>query len=380
MKTIPNFPSYSITEDGTVYKDGTQVAQMLNGGYMCVNLKSAENKRSLEKVHRLVAATYLARPEKSKFVYHIDGDKMNNHYTNLRWSISGVVDEASHFKSTLNGKVYKSSELEEMASRHNLPVYTIRNRLIDGWEEYDMQRGYRDCDVVEVDGILLATTHWSWNTGIYKLSDYLTLVARDNRNKEQEVRRAEHRHERFLSEIKQSRVVPKQVHQVYNSIIRRCEDPSAKSYSHYGGSGVYVDNAWDSSYAFYLWWVDNYVAGWEIDKDIGSCMAGGEVFYGPSTCNYIPRRLNLFISTLRYPGITQTDDKTWEVNIQDKAGRFGHKTYKLTGNSELDVFEQWLLYKYQKLEFILDAYPKTPQKVRDYLLRGGLECLLKYPK
>ena len=37
------------------------------------------------KVHRLVAKYFVANPYNYNIVDHIDGDKLNNHYKNLRW-------------------------------------------------------------------------------------------------------------------------------------------------------------------------------------------------------------------------------------------------------------------------------------------------------
>lgn len=72
-------------------------------GYLQVKLYENDNKRHSRLVHRLVAMTYLDYDESKVYkgknsggltVDHIDGNKLNNHYTNLRW-----VD----FLSNVNG-------------------------------------------------------------------------------------------------------------------------------------------------------------------------------------------------------------------------------------------------------------------------------------
>ncbi len=38
------------------------------------------------KVHRLVAEAFIPNPHQLPYVLHKDGDRENNHYTNLEWS------------------------------------------------------------------------------------------------------------------------------------------------------------------------------------------------------------------------------------------------------------------------------------------------------
>lgn len=55
-------------------------------------------------------------------------------------------------------------------------------------------------------------------------------------------------------------------------------------------SNVSVCTEWLVFSRFKHWWVDNYVYGWQLDKDL---LSDGRV-YSPSTCIYIPRWLNVF--------------------------------------------------------------------------------------
>lgn len=45
---------------------------------------------------------------------------------------------------------------------------------------------------------------------------------------------------------------------------------------------------------FLVWWHENYIPDFELDKDIGSCLQNLEIkTYGPQTSQFIPKWLNL---------------------------------------------------------------------------------------
>lgn len=56
-----------------------------NNGYLCINLSDGR-KSIFYTVSRLVAQYYIENPENKEYVNHIDGNKLNNIYTNLEWS------------------------------------------------------------------------------------------------------------------------------------------------------------------------------------------------------------------------------------------------------------------------------------------------------
>lgn len=75
-------------EDGTVYSNFSNKflkPDILKLGYRQYSL-SINGKKKRYKAHRLVALLFLPTPEKEKnMVDHLDGDKTNNHYSNLEW-------------------------------------------------------------------------------------------------------------------------------------------------------------------------------------------------------------------------------------------------------------------------------------------------------
>lgn len=55
------------------------------GGYYVVNLHK-DGKSKVHQVHALVAQAFLANPNNLPVVNHKDGDKSNNHVSNLEWA------------------------------------------------------------------------------------------------------------------------------------------------------------------------------------------------------------------------------------------------------------------------------------------------------
>lgn len=91
MKPIQGYPDYFICADGSVisYRRRRTPLKMnqskIKGGYLQVKLYSAPYKAKQHLVHRLVAQYYIPNPNNLPEVHHIDGDKTNNHVSNLAW-------------------------------------------------------------------------------------------------------------------------------------------------------------------------------------------------------------------------------------------------------------------------------------------------------
>ena len=60
-----------------------EIASFNGKGYRRVRIQGKNFK-----VHRLVAEAFVPNPDNFPHVLHIDGDRHNNHYTNLEWSKS----------------------------------------------------------------------------------------------------------------------------------------------------------------------------------------------------------------------------------------------------------------------------------------------------
>lgn len=101
---LPNFSvelecllDYYITIDGKIYSKNNRGYLNLaisDGGYYCINIKKKKYY-----AHRLVAMAYLDTPPPEKNqVNHIDGNKLNNHVSNLEWVTHN--ENSKHSKQT----------------------------------------------------------------------------------------------------------------------------------------------------------------------------------------------------------------------------------------------------------------------------------------
>jgi len=113
-KGVLNFPDYEVSEDGRVRR--TTDLHMPLGGisrpagtelkpkrwnrhkYLLYRLHKNGNTRSVY-AHRLVAETFLGLPPFPKAeVAHGDGNRLNNHVSNLRWAthLENIQDAVRH--------------------------------------------------------------------------------------------------------------------------------------------------------------------------------------------------------------------------------------------------------------------------------------------
>ncbi len=94
-KTIEGYSKYQVSNDGFLMqiKNGIILKLHLDKSKLCkdysryiVSLKRDDKVMKKHKIHRLVAQAFVPNPDNKLEVDHIDGDPLNNHYTNLRWS------------------------------------------------------------------------------------------------------------------------------------------------------------------------------------------------------------------------------------------------------------------------------------------------------
>lgn len=129
IKGFEDFNNYIIYEDGRVYSLSSN--KFLkdtydSNDYQYINLQN-NNLRKCPKKHRIVAMAFLENKDNKEQVNHIDGDKSNNHVSNLEWvtnkenRIHGIENSLLNSinynieQYDLNGNYIKTFETAEVA-------------------------------------------------------------------------------------------------------------------------------------------------------------------------------------------------------------------------------------------------------------------------
>lgn len=154
FKKIPGFPNYSVDEHGNVRSDRRGIIRSLTEnqfGYLQVTLHDS-GERTTFRVHRLVALTFIPNPDNKPQVNHKDGNKKNNHVSNLEWATSqenifhafenGLIEpergEDRHWDKITNEQVHEvckllqegksGVEVEENTGVHYKTISNIRTK------------------------------------------------------------------------------------------------------------------------------------------------------------------------------------------------------------------------------------------------------------
>jgi len=87
-KACEDFPGYLVSNHGRVIGKHKRMLKFdVRKGYHTVTFFK-ENAGKHFDVHRLVGMAFIENPDNKKFIDHIDGNRQNNHWTNLRWCTS----------------------------------------------------------------------------------------------------------------------------------------------------------------------------------------------------------------------------------------------------------------------------------------------------
>lgn len=147
-KIETKYKGYFITQDGDVYslKSG-EIKKMkpllLPNGYLQVQLSYGVGNRIIKTVHRLVAETLIDNPLNKEQVNHIDGNKINNHISNLEW-VTGSENCQHAFRIGLS----KPSDIQKNAVREKCRETGLKRAKLSKSDIEYIQKNYipRDKD------------------------------------------------------------------------------------------------------------------------------------------------------------------------------------------------------------------------------------------
>ena len=88
-RVIPENPSHFCFEDGRIWSFNKSIWMATykhHLGYVFGGNFTVNGKRKLCLLHQVVASAFIPNTDNLPELNHLDGDKKNNHYTNLEWT------------------------------------------------------------------------------------------------------------------------------------------------------------------------------------------------------------------------------------------------------------------------------------------------------
>lgn len=108
-----------------IIKEKIKIADLTKGYYRIALYK--KNKIKKEQIHRLVATHFILNPENKPQVNHIDGNKLNNHVSNLEW-VTQSENQIHAYKIGLQKKPILYCENHNRTNLKNKDVINIRKK------------------------------------------------------------------------------------------------------------------------------------------------------------------------------------------------------------------------------------------------------------
>lgn len=120
----------SIQDNHGNYREHIRATWVSSKGYVYVQLFVKDVRHNVS-VHHAVASAFIPNPEKKKTVNHIDGNKQNNHVTNLEWNTHSENLKHAHATGLKKGQEhFKGVKVGSTSKFHNVTYDPARDRWI----------------------------------------------------------------------------------------------------------------------------------------------------------------------------------------------------------------------------------------------------------
>lgn len=158
VRSVDRYKMHNTSKTGQVFIEGQMLKQGLNHkGYSMVWLSYNSKKKSIA-VHRLVAIAFVPNPNGLPQVNHIDGNKQNNHISNLEWC-DNSQNQLHAYKLGLNYH-------RETAGRRKIPVKQFDKDTHELLNEYESIADAARNSGLSPTGIRKAIYKETWKQGV----------------------------------------------------------------------------------------------------------------------------------------------------------------------------------------------------------------------
>jgi len=146
MKDIPNYEGlYAATKDGMIWsypkpcgsRNGMFLKQQLSitkdnrttpHKRLLVGLRK-DKKRKMFLVHRLIALTYIPKPDDKPDINHKDGDSLNNNVENLEWCTKSENIQHAIKNGLVDYFTEKQKRIRSENGRNTIAKNSLKRRI-----------------------------------------------------------------------------------------------------------------------------------------------------------------------------------------------------------------------------------------------------------